>query len=69
MIEASLNHYQILEESLSGRRAVDEQTFASLAILRDRLERLKKIDKVFANVEFSWAVERLKRHNRPLAVG
>jgi hypothetical protein len=45
MIEAGMDHWQIVKKSLSGARGVDEQTFASLAILDERLERLKKVSR------------------------
>ena len=68
MIEADSNHCQIVTESLSGERAVDEQTFASLTILTDRLERLKKLGKIFDNVAFSPAVEKLKSRRNTVTV-
>ncbi len=61
MIESDSNHCQIVRDSIVGKRAVDEQTFASLAILTERLERLKNLDKTFGDVEFSAAVKRLAR--------
>jgi len=68
MIEANLNHCQVVEKSLSGERTVDEQTFASLAILAERLERLKNLDKVFSNVTFSSAVKKLKKQKNAFVV-
>jgi len=68
MIEADSNHYQVLEKSLSGKRAVDEQTFVSLAILSERLERLKKLDAMFGDIVFSPAVEELKKRKNAVAV-
>ncbi|MHC4337801.1 MAG: hypothetical protein ACYSTG_07620 [Planctomycetota bacterium] len=47
MIEADENHCRIVEKSLSGERAVDEQTFASIAVLDERRKRLKKLDETF----------------------
>ncbi|RKY24172.1 MAG: hypothetical protein DRP62_04330 [Planctomycetota bacterium] len=61
MIEVALNHCQIVEKSISGERDVDERTFASVAILGERLERLKKLDKAFANITFSPTVKKLTR--------
>jgi len=61
MIEADSNHCQIVRESIAGERAVDEQTFASLTILAERLERLKKLDKIFDNITFSPDVKKLTR--------
>ena len=60
MIEDDWNHCQIVRNSLSGERTVDEQTFASLEVLSERLARLKKFDGVFSGVEFSSAVKNLK---------
>jgi hypothetical protein len=69
MIEMDLNHCQIVEQGLTGERAVDEQTLASLEILAERLERLKKLDSVFSGVEFSSAVRKLKARGNVVAVG
>ena len=68
MIEADGNHCRIVEESLSGERAVDEQTFASIAVLDERLKRLKKLDETFDRIEFSPAVKRLKKRRSAVAV-
>jgi hypothetical protein len=68
MIETDLSHCEIVEKSLNGERAVDDQTFASLAILSERLERLKKVNEVFENVAFSAAVEKLKEQKNAVAV-
>ncbi len=61
-----MNHCQIVEMSLSGEREVDEETFASLAILA---ERVKKLGKNFSGVTFSSAVEKLARERESIAVG
>ena len=62
------NHCQIVEQSLTGERAVDEQTFASLAILNERLERLKNLDGIFGHVTFSPDVKKLSRRRGTVAV-
>ena len=69
MIEVDVNHCQIVKESLAGKRAVDEQTYASLAILTERLERLKKLDKTFSGIAFSPGVEKLASRKDAVAVG
>jgi len=69
MIEEDRNHCQIVAGSLSGERRVDEQSLASLAILTERLERLKKLDNVFSGIEFSSAVKKLKKQRNAVAVG
>ncbi|HUW19401.1 MAG TPA: hypothetical protein VMW16_08870 [Sedimentisphaerales bacterium] len=70
MIEMDANHCQVVEQSLTGGRALDEQTFASLAILSDRLERVKSLGGSFAHVGFSPAAKGLLRTQRnAVAVG
>ena len=68
MSEKSANHCQIVEQSLTGERAVDEQTFASLAVLNERLERLKNLDEIFGDVAFSPDVKKLSRKGNAVAV-
>ena len=64
------SHYcRIVSESLTGERTVDEQTFASLAILSERLERLKKVGGFFAEVGFSQDIKRLKNRAHAVPVG
>jgi len=69
MIESDSKHYQIVEKSLAGDRAVDEQTFDSLEVLSERLEHLKKVDRIFDGVTFSPQVMDLKARNREVTVG
>ena len=66
MIGMDSNHCQIVGKSLSGKKEVDEQTFASLEILSERLERVKKLGKGFSGVSFS--PEALKLINQKTAV-
>ena len=69
MIGTDSNHCRIVAKSLAGDRGVDEQTFASLATLDERLERLKKLDEAFSGITFSRAVEQLRSQNSVIAVG
>lgn len=69
MIETDSNHCQIVGRSLAGERAVDEQTFASLAILSERLQHLKDGGKISSSVTFSPEVRELKAQQRTVAVG
>ena len=62
------NHCQIVKNSINGERAVDEQTFASLAVLSERLERLKKADQSFSAVKFSSTVKKLAKNEIPVGV-
>jgi len=68
MIEAGVNHCRIVRDSLCGEREVDEQSFASLTVLGERLERLKKSDEIFESVEFSPAAKELKKRRSAVAV-
>ena len=69
MIGTDSNHCRIVAESLAGEREVDEQTFASLAILGERLERVRKLDGAFSNVAFSGDAEKLRSSKNAVAVG
>ncbi len=69
MTGAASKDCRIVNESLSGERETDEQTFASLAILSERLEHLKKFNGLFANVGFSPDVKRLNRQANAVPVG
>jgi len=66
MIGMDSNHCRVVSESITGKRDVDEQTFVSMGALYERLERLKKLDNVFAGISFSSDVEKLQ--TRAMAV-
>ena len=66
--EVELNHSQIVLESLTGGRETDEQTFTSMAILAERLERLKRFSSSFSEVSLSAAAKKLMRHKNAVAV-
>jgi anti-anti-sigma regulatory factor len=68
MIDLFPDHCEVVKDSLSGARAVDEHTHASLAVLDDRLQRVKKLGQKFSIVEFSPAVRRLRSRSNKLAV-
>jgi hypothetical protein len=68
MIGTDSNHCRIVAGSLVGEREVDERTFASLAILGERLERLKEIDETYSGIEFSPDVQKLQRQNNTINV-
>ena len=69
MIGTDSNHCRIVAESMAGDRQVDEQTFASLAVLAEKLEQLKQLDAAFAGVEFSSDVKKLESQKNTVAVG
>ena len=62
------NHIKVVNDSLNGRHPVDENTYNSLAVLAERLERLKKSNELFNFVRFSEDVEQLKKNSVPVAV-
>ena len=68
MIKTDFNQCRIISDVLSGQTTADEQTFASLAVLEQRLERLRKFDEIFAGVKFSSAVRKLKEQKTPAAI-
>jgi hypothetical protein len=69
MTKVDSNHCRIVRDTLSGKRAADEQTFASLAILGERLEQLKKFNEIFGSVGFSPVIEKLIEQKSAVAVG
>jgi hypothetical protein len=60
-------HCQVVGASLAGTRPVDERTYASVAVLSERLERLRQ-SPLFAGVTFSPQMETL-RQQAEVAVG
>lgn len=68
MIGTDSNHCRIVAGSLVGEREVDERTFASLAIIGERLERLKQIDETYSGIEFSPDVQKLQRQKNAINV-
>ncbi len=55
--------------SLAGERPVDEQTHAAVAILAERLERLKQSSGLFAQIAFSPHVQKLQKQAGALVLG
>jgi hypothetical protein len=68
-MEVTSNYCGIVNESLAGERAVDEQTLASLAILSERLERLKGLGDFFNKVDFSTHVKKINDRSHAVPVG
>jgi len=69
MIGTDSKHCQIVRDALRGKRPIGNETFASLAILDERLEQLKKYDKMFTGVRFSSAVRKLTQQDSRISVG
>jgi hypothetical protein len=67
MFSTETNHHQVVLDAITGRRPSDEQALSCLAILEDRLERIKKVAPQFAAVSFSPAAKRLTRRHSAVA--
>ncbi len=68
MLVTERNHFEVVKESLFGRRETDEHTFESIAVLKERMERLRQLDKSFSDVSFSPFVRRLAGQKREVAI-
>ncbi len=66
MIEIT-DHCRIVNESLNGSRQVDERVFCSLAVLSERLERLRGLSEKFEGISFSPEVDVLMKHKAVVA--
>jgi hypothetical protein len=66
---AGMDNLRIVNETLAGERPVDEQTHVAVAILAERLERLKQSSRLFAKIAFSPDVEKLKQQAESLVMG
>ena len=53
MTRMDVDHCRIVNQWLAVSKTPDEQTFTSLAVLEDRLERLKHVNKRYARISFS----------------
>ena len=60
MIGMDSNHCRVVSESISGKRKVDDRTFASMDVLSERLERIKKLGGAFAGISFSPEIQKLQ---------
>jgi len=58
----------IMNKSLNGERDFDEQTFTSLDILTERLEKVKSLGGVFADIEFSRNIRKLAKKKNKVAL-
>lgn len=69
MTQAATNHCRIVQSALGSEQPPDEKTLVSLAVLNQRLKRLKKHGRSFSQISFSPAAERLTRQRHAVAVG
>lgn len=53
MFGEDYDYVKTVQDSISGVRPVDEETYSSVSVLAERLERLKSASSLFAGVTFS----------------
>ncbi|MBW8001163.1 MAG: hypothetical protein FVQ80_03980 [Planctomycetes bacterium] len=58
----------IMNKSLNAERDIDGQTFTSLDILTERLEKVKSLGGIFAGIEFSMNVKKLAKKRSKVAL-
>lgn len=59
MSESEMDDFRIVKDAVEGKRQIDQRTIASAEALDERLQRLKKMDKIFDEVQFSSAVNKI----------
>jgi len=64
-----MDNLRIINEALAGERPMDEQTHAAMAILAERLQRLKQSSSLCADIVFSPHVKKLQRQAEALVLG
>ncbi|MCP4453300.1 MAG: hypothetical protein GY809_17715 [Planctomycetes bacterium] len=69
MIGMNRDHCHVVNDSLTGVRPVDTKALESLAVLKDRLDNLQKMDSRFAAISFSPMAEQMSVQAGTLAVG
>lgn len=68
MYTIDLDPCEIVLNSLSNNRTIDEQTFASINTLTERLENVRRLHRSFIDIEFSPQVQALAEQEMKLAV-
>lgn len=59
MIAQGRDDFKLVTDCLSGEAAVDEQVFDAVAVLSERLERLKRTSSLFDGISMSQQFEEL----------
>ncbi|MFA5292815.1 MAG: hypothetical protein WC496_07250 [Phycisphaerae bacterium] len=63
-----IDHCNVVMESLTGQRPADEQTFASINLLAEKLQAVRKIHRRLVDVDFSPQVQALVEQESLLAI-
>lgn len=59
----SANEFQVVQDALTGRREADENALAAMAVLEERLERVRTFGGGFSNIGFSSEVKKMRRRS------
>lgn len=59
MIAMDCTDHSVVMDAITGQRKFDDNIFSSVAVLAERLEKLKSSNSLFAGISFSPAVEEL----------
>lgn len=62
------DYVKVVQDSLSGERAIDDKTFFSVGVLAERLEKVTTWGGVFDGITFSPHVDSLACCDTPLAI-
>ncbi len=68
MITFSIEHSKVVADSIAGARKIDDQTYESVAVLSDRLQRVKLLGKAFEGIELSPTVDQIAEQEAKLAI-
>lgn len=63
------SEFQIVKDAVAGHREVDEEALGAVAVLEDRLERIRNLGGAFSSVGFSAEAEKLQQHKSAATVG
>ncbi len=69
IVQMCASEFQVIQDALAGRREADESALAALAVLEERLERIKARGGGFSDIGFSCEVGKLRRNKNLAAVG
>ncbi|MFA5422729.1 MAG: hypothetical protein WC374_02610 [Phycisphaerae bacterium] len=59
----SASEFQVVQDALTGRREADENALAAMAVLEERLERVRAFGGEFSNIGFSSEVKKMRRRS------
>lgn len=69
MAELDLNHCRIVGSFLDGKAEINERASASIAILAERIGKLRSLGGIISKVEFSPYIKKMRSRGNALPVG